>query len=356
MHAKHRAIDAYVPQPARAKHRNSLWIEREMAVPILRWRSMMTSTLLPSSHRLSSCALLRSALALTLACWRLTTTRLRALPVPERPSPTIVRPSVPWRKARPVRDPGRRASRRLSRARVIYLVFNEGYTAMRVDDWIDQRSVRMRSVSGVSCRARSQEPESTACRLMEIRVKRRAPASAIGRAHPVLDHNALWDQLSPSVWPRSSVSKSSVALGRYGFAGRSACHARRVPRRDGLADRGALRSARQLAPSPVVELNRRSAHRMAFVPGGLTLRCPDLGALTENYHLLPACAIPRKLAARRAAQVEPGLSSRQRPRARVRSSAPGHAQQFTPSDQADETCDANESGEILLDSRLTRLQ
>jgi RNA polymerase sigma-70 factor (ECF subfamily) len=192
-----------------------------------------------------------------------------------------------------------RAARLASVLEVIYLVFNEGYAATAGDDWMRpalcQDALRLgRVLSGLA----PDEPEVHGLvALMEIQASR-AGARVGPKGEPVLllDQNrARWDQLliRRGLAALERAEALGGALGPYALqAAIAACHARARTAAETDWERiVALYDAlAQLAPSPVVELNRAVAVAMAFGPAaGLKL----VDALTtepslKNYHLLPS--------------------------------------------------------------------
>ncbi|MEV3921201.1 RNA polymerase sigma factor [Actinomadura coerulea] len=157
---------------------------------------------------------------------------------------------------------------------VVYLVFNEGYSATAGDDWtrpaLCEEALRLgRLLAGLM----PDEAEVHGLvALMEIQASRiRARTGPDGE--PVL----LLDQ-DRSRWDRLLVNRGLVALARaealgtlgpYGLqAAIAACHARAAAAEDTDWERMAAlyRVLAHLAPSPVVELNRAVAVGMAYGP------------------------------------------------------------------------------------------
>ncbi|TLZ78974.1 MAG: RNA polymerase sigma factor [Methanobacteriota archaeon] len=182
---------------------------------------------------------------------------------------------------------------------VIYLVFNEGYAATGGDTWIRpelcEEALRLgRILTGLL----PKEPEVWGLvALMEIQASRlRARVGPSGEPVLLLDQDrGRWDQLliGRGLTALKRAEELSGALGPYALqAAIAACHARaRTPAETDWARIVALYDAlAQIAPSPVVELNRAVAVGMAFGPAaGLEL----VDALTaepslEGYHLLPS--------------------------------------------------------------------
>jgi predicted RNA polymerase sigma factor len=192
-----------------------------------------------------------------------------------------------------------RAARLSSVLEVIYLIFNEGYSATAGDDWMRpalcEDALRLgRILAGLV----PSEPEVHGLvALMEIQASRmRARVGPSGEPILLLDQNrARWDQLliRRGLAALARAESLGSALGPYTLqAAIAACHARaRTPEDTDWARIAALYDAlAQLAPSPVVELNRAVAVAMAFGPAaGLEL----IDALTSEpslrgYHRLPS--------------------------------------------------------------------
>ena len=191
------------------------------------------------------------------------------------------------------------AARLSSVLEVIYLVFNEGYSATAGDDWMRpalcEDALRL---GRVLAELAPQEPEVHGLvALMEIQASRsRARVGPSGAPILLFDQNrALWDQLL--------IRRGLAALDRSEKLGRdrgpytlqaaiAACHARaRAPEETDWARIVVLYEAlARVSPSPVVELNRAVAVGMAFGPAA-SLELVDV-LTTEpslrNYHLLPS--------------------------------------------------------------------
>jgi RNA polymerase sigma factor (sigma-70 family) len=182
---------------------------------------------------------------------------------------------------------------------VIYLIFNEGYSATAGDAWIRpslcEEALRL---GRILAELAPEEPEVHGLvALMEIQGSRLRARTAPDGTPILLDHQdrGRWDRLliQRGLAALERAQRLGGALGPYALqAAIAACHAR-APTADDTdwARIAALYDAlAQLAPSPVVELNRAVAVSRAFGPGaGLEIvdALVEQGDL-ERYHLLPA--------------------------------------------------------------------
>ena len=210
---------------------------------------------------------------------------------------TLAEAHVPFERAAGATS-SRRACPRCSRS--IYLIFNEGYAATAGDDWMRpalcEDALRLgRILAGLL----PDEPEVHGLvALMEIQASRsRARVGAGGRAGAAARSGprALGpgaDQ--PRARPRSARAEAlGGALGPYTLqAAIAACHARaRTAQDTDWARIVALYDAlAQLAPSPVVELNRAVAVLDGLRAGGRARarRCARSTSALDGYHLLPS--------------------------------------------------------------------
>ena len=191
-----------------------------------------------------------------------------------------------------------RAERLSSVLEVIYLIFNEGYSATAGDHWMRpalcEDALRL---GRILAELAPEEPEVHGLvGLMEIQASRaKARVDAAGEPILLLDQDrGQWDQLLIQRGFRAleRAERLNGASGPYALqAAIAACHARAGraeetdwPRIVTLYDRLA-----RLSPSPIVELNRAVALAMAFGPeAGLAVvdRLASEGLL-KNYHLVP---------------------------------------------------------------------
>jgi RNA polymerase sigma factor (sigma-70 family) len=189
---------------------------------------------------------------------------------------------------------------RLSSAlEVIYLVFNEGYSATAGDDWVRpalcEDALRMGRILA-ELMPREAEVHGLVA-LMEIQASRLQARTGPG-GEPILlmDQNrGRWDRLliRRGLAALERAERLGGSLGPYRLqAAIAACHARaRTAEETDWTRMTALYDAlSQIMSSPVVELNRGVAYGMAFGPAaGLEIVDPlsEEPAL-ERYHLLPA--------------------------------------------------------------------
>jgi RNA polymerase sigma factor (sigma-70 family) len=182
---------------------------------------------------------------------------------------------------------------------VIYLVFNEGYSATSGDDWLRpalcEDALRLGRILA-ECAPEQTEVHGLVA-LMEIQASRsRARVGPGGEPILLLDQNrAQWDQLliRRGLAALERVERLGTVPGPYAIqAAIAACHARALTPGDTDWPRIASLYAAlaHLSPSPIVELNRAVAVGMAFGPqAGLAL-VDELASdpSLRNYHLLPS--------------------------------------------------------------------
>jgi RNA polymerase sigma-70 factor (ECF subfamily) len=191
------------------------------------------------------------------------------------------------------------AARLSSVLEVVYLVFNEGYSATAGDHWMRpalcEDALRL---GRILAELVPKEPEVHGLvALMEIQASRsRARTGPSGEPVLLLDQDrARWDHVlvRRGLVALERAEALGGARGPYALqAAIAACHARaRTPAETDWARIAELYEALvRLTPSPVVELNRAVAVAMAFGPAaGLEL----VDALTSeptlrSYHLLPS--------------------------------------------------------------------
>ncbi len=246
------------------------------------------------------------------ACVALTLRLIGGLATPEIaraflvPEPTIaqriVRAKRTLREARvPFELPpaAERAERLSSVLEVVYLIFNEGYSATAGDDWVRpalcEDALRLGRILAHIIPEEAEVHGLVA--LMEIQASRlRARIGPSGEPILLLDQNrARWDQLliRRGLAALKRAEGMGDALGPYTLqAAIAACHARAgtAAETDWARIAGLYDALAQLTPSPVVELNRAVALSMAYGPAvGLEL----VDTLTsepslKNYYLLPS--------------------------------------------------------------------
>jgi RNA polymerase sigma factor (sigma-70 family) len=190
-------------------------------------------------------------------------------------------------------------SRLASVLEVIYLVFNEGYSATSGDGWMRPELCEDALRLGrILAELTPDEPEVHGLvALLEIQASRlRARTDPSGEPILLLDQDrARWDQLliRRGLGALERAEALGGGLGPYALqAAIAACHARaRTGTETDWARIVALYDAlAQLAPSPVVELNRAVAVAMAFGPAAGLELVDALGPepSLRTYHLLPS--------------------------------------------------------------------
>jgi len=245
----------------------------------------------------------RVALALRMICGLTTEEIARAFLVP---AATIAQRIV--RAKRTLSDSGlayetprgEELSQRLSSVlEVVYLIFNEGYTAARGEDWLRPQlcneALRMgRVLTAIA----PHEPEAYGLvALMELNASRSA-ARTDEAGEPILmleQNRALWDQLQIRRGMRT-LTRAHELGGAHGFyvlqAAIVACHAeaRTAADTDWLRIAGLYAELAAIVPSPVIELNRAVAVGFAEGPeAGLSIVDRLVGEPAfEGYHLLPS--------------------------------------------------------------------
>jgi RNA polymerase sigma-70 factor (ECF subfamily) len=310
--AKHRAIDHF-RRNARIERKHEelgreLQAQQELAVPdfdaalddpvgddLLRLVFIACHPVLSTEGRV--------ALTLRLLGGLTTDEIARAFLVPEptvaqrivRAKRTLADVGVPFEVPRGAELAGRLSSV----LEVIYLIFNEGYSATAGDDWMRpalcEDALRL---GRILAELAPKEPEVHGLvALMEIQSSRaRARLSSTGEPILLLEQNrAEWDQLliRRGLAALERAEKLGGRQGPYALqAAIAACHARAVTAEETDWARivSLYDALAQVTPSPIVELNRAVAVGMALGPAaGLKL----VDALTAEaslagYHLLPS--------------------------------------------------------------------
>jgi RNA polymerase sigma factor (sigma-70 family) len=191
------------------------------------------------------------------------------------------------------------AARLSSVLEVIYLIFNEGYSATAGDDWVRpalcEDALRLGRILAELAPAEREVHGLIA--LMEIQASRLGARVGPG-GEPILlldQDRGRWNHVlvRRGLAALDRAEKLGGALGPYGLqAAIAACHARAATAAEtNWARISALYDAlAQLTPSPIVDLNRAVAVSMAFGPAaGLEIvdQLVESEAL-QGYHLLPS--------------------------------------------------------------------
>jgi RNA polymerase sigma-70 factor (ECF subfamily) len=245
----------------------------------------------------------RVALTLRLLGGLTTDEIARAFLVPEATiAQRIVRAKRTLREARvpfEVPPPAELAARLSSVLDVLYLIFNEGYSATAGDEWVRpalcEDALRL---GRILAELAPQDPEVHGLvALMEIQASRlKARVGPAGEPILLLDQDrGRWDQLlvRRGLAALARAEQLAGALGPFALQGAiAACHARARTAEDTDWTRiTALYDAlTQLTQSPVVEVNRAVAYAMAFGPAaGLEIADALTGEpALASYHLLPS--------------------------------------------------------------------
>jgi len=214
----------------------------------------------------------------------------------------IVRAKKTLGEAKPdfeVRRGAERAGRLAAVLQVLYLIFNEGYSATAGEDWIRpqlcEEALRLgRILAGLA----PQEPEVHGLvALMELQASRlKARVGPTGEPVLLLDQDrGRWDhmQIGRGLAALAKGEALADAPGPYLLQAEiAACHAR--ARTGAETDWGRIAALygalAALTPSPVIELNRAVAVAMAEGPAeGLAIVDRLAGeAALNGYHLLPS--------------------------------------------------------------------
>ncbi|SHK47160.1 RNA polymerase, sigma subunit, ECF family [Bradyrhizobium lablabi] len=275
----------------------------------------------------------RAALALRMICGLTTEEIARAFLLPDatiaqrivRAKRTLSESGLAYETPRG----GELSERLASVLEVVYLIFNEGYTAARGVDWLrPQLCNEALRIGRVLISIAPREPETHGLlALMELNASR-AAARVDGTGEPILllDQNrALWDQLQIRRGLQA-LARARALGGANGFyvlqAAIIACHAQATTAEatDWPRIAGLYAGLTDLVRSPVIELNRAVAVGMAEGPApalAMVERLAHEPAL-KNYHLLDSVRgdllqkLGRHQDARAAFEAAAGLAGNQR--------------------------------------------
>jgi RNA polymerase sigma factor (sigma-70 family) len=248
----------------------------------------------------------RIALTLRLICGLTTAEIARAFLVPEktlgqrifRAKKTLAEAHVPFETPR-----GDELRRRLeSVLLVVYLIFNEGYTATSGVEWMRaalcDEALRLGRMLVQLLRGESEVQALLA--LMELNASRTAARRGNNGEAVLLPHQdrTLWDyaQIQRGMTALEHAQKLGGGAGDYALqAAIAACHMRARTAEETDWERIVLLydALMQTAPSPIVALNRAVAVGMAQGPAaGLdaldAIATPAAGPALAGYHLLPS--------------------------------------------------------------------
>jgi RNA polymerase sigma factor (sigma-70 family) len=245
----------------------------------------------------------RVALALRMICGLTTEEIARAFLLPDatiaqritRAKRTLSESGLAYETPR-----GEELSQRLASVlEVVYLIFNEGYTAARGEDWLRPQlcneALRMgRALTAIA----PHEPEAHGLlALMELNASRTAARTdAAGEPILLLDQNrVLWDliQIRRGLRALARARELGGACGFYALqAAIVACHAQAPTACDTDWPRiaGFYAELAALVPSPIIELNRAVAVGMAEGPEAALAIVDRLAhePALKSYHLLPS--------------------------------------------------------------------
>ena len=212
-----------------------------------------------------------------------------------RAKKTLTKANVPFETPR-----GEERTQRLASVlEVIYLIFNEGYSATTGTDWLrPEICADAMRLGRVLAELMPDEPEVHGLvALMEIQASRfGARVGPDGEPILLLDQNrGRWDRLliNRGLTSLNRAEKLGGAHAPYALqAAIAACHARAVRAEDTDWARiaGLYAVLGSVTPSPIVELNHAVAVSMAFGPHAALDLIDDLAArqVLDGYHLLPS--------------------------------------------------------------------